>query len=148
MTSKSGRSDLGFLGPSRVCCENPRFWGLEFLGFPWILSSESRLFNGLCGINREEFFLPLFGVAKERSERQPTIWRAKGTDCSRGKLKLISAFLQEIVVAGISPRGNLRIALFYLLRDSNITGRAQHKRRFNLLTLTICEGARRHVDRT
>jgi hypothetical protein len=29
---------------------------LDCLGFPWILSSESRLFNGLRGFKREEFF--------------------------------------------------------------------------------------------
>jgi hypothetical protein len=32
---------------------------LDFLGFPWILSSETRLINGLHGINRERFFLAL-----------------------------------------------------------------------------------------
>jgi hypothetical protein len=33
---------------------------LDFLGFPWILSSESRLFNGLRGWKRGNFFLALF----------------------------------------------------------------------------------------
>ena len=46
------RSHLGFLGSWPFGRENPRLWGLEKLGFPWILSSESRLFNGLRGILR------------------------------------------------------------------------------------------------
>ena len=33
--------------------------GLEKLGFPWILSSESRLFNGLQPIFGEKFFMPV-----------------------------------------------------------------------------------------
>jgi hypothetical protein len=32
---------------------------LDFLGFPWILSSESRLFNGLRGQVGESIFVPL-----------------------------------------------------------------------------------------
>jgi hypothetical protein len=71
---RSGLPQFRHRFPVRARCA----WYMPpFLGFPWILSSESRFFNGLCGINREEFFLALFGVAKERSERQPTIWRAR-----------------------------------------------------------------------
>jgi hypothetical protein len=34
------------------------YWiSLDFLGFPWILSSESRLINGLHGKNHQTFFL-------------------------------------------------------------------------------------------
>src|ERR1700679_4284863 len=51
------RPGLGFLGTSLFRCENPRFWGLEKLGFPWILSSESRLFNSLRGNLREIIFV-------------------------------------------------------------------------------------------
>jgi hypothetical protein len=32
---------------------------LDFLGFPWILSSESRLINGLRGIFGGNIFTPL-----------------------------------------------------------------------------------------
>jgi hypothetical protein len=52
--------DLDFLGPSRFCPGKPRKQGLDFLGFPWILSSESRLFNGLRGIFGGRKFLALF----------------------------------------------------------------------------------------
>jgi hypothetical protein len=41
---------------------------LDFLGFPWILSSESSLINGLRGINRENFFLAVFPPTLEAQE--------------------------------------------------------------------------------
>jgi hypothetical protein len=37
---------LGFLGRSPFRRENPLSRGLDFLGFSWIPSSESKLFNG------------------------------------------------------------------------------------------------------
>jgi hypothetical protein len=44
------RAVLGFLGPTAFRREGPHSWGLDCLGFPWILSSASRLFNGLRGM--------------------------------------------------------------------------------------------------
>jgi hypothetical protein len=41
---------LGFLGWPLFRLENPAEEGLDFVGLPWILSCESSLFNGLCGI--------------------------------------------------------------------------------------------------
>jgi hypothetical protein len=38
---------LDFLGSSRFRYQNLGFYVLDFLGFPWILSSESSLFKGL-----------------------------------------------------------------------------------------------------
>jgi hypothetical protein len=38
---------LGFLGTRLFRCESPRLCVLEKVGFPWILSSESKLINGL-----------------------------------------------------------------------------------------------------
>jgi hypothetical protein len=49
-------SGLGFLGGWLSCRESSRLCLLDSLGFPWILSSESRLFNGLDGIQRGKFF--------------------------------------------------------------------------------------------
>src|SRR4029077_7334414 len=46
--------------------EAPRSRGLDFLGFPWILSSESRLFNGLHGIERGKFFLAVLPWHSQR----------------------------------------------------------------------------------
>jgi hypothetical protein len=51
---------------------------LDFLGFPWILSSESRLINELREIFERIFFLSLCPDAKNRGNGQPTIWRAEG----------------------------------------------------------------------
>jgi len=54
---------LGFLGPWPFRRENPNLWLLDSLGFPWILSSESSLINGVHGINRPEKFLDAFSPA-------------------------------------------------------------------------------------
>ena len=95
------RPGLGFLGTSPFRCENPRFWGLEKLGFPWILSSESRLINGLHEIFSERFFLALLSSRMSRRNGEPPIWYAKRTDCSWGKLNVISDFLQEIAARAV-----------------------------------------------
>ena len=47
---------LGFLGSPPIRCENPHQRLLDFLGFPWILSFELRLINGLRGTNRARIF--------------------------------------------------------------------------------------------
>jgi hypothetical protein len=59
---------LDFLGACLFGFENPCQQGLESFGFPWILSSESSLFNGLHGKTDENFFapLPLAFAARER----------------------------------------------------------------------------------
>jgi hypothetical protein len=42
---------------------------LDFLGFPWILSSESGLFNALRGQKRRNFFSALFrGLSRAETE--------------------------------------------------------------------------------
>src|ERR1700722_20067750 len=87
------RPGLGFLGTSPFRCENPRFCGLEKLGFPWILSSESRFINGLHDIFSERFFLAPLSSGTSRRNGDPTMRYAKRTDCSWGKLNLISDFL-------------------------------------------------------
>jgi hypothetical protein len=95
------RPGLGFLGTCAFRCENPRFWGLEKLGFPWILSSESRLINGLHAIFRTDFFLTLLSSRKSRRNGGPTIRHAEGMDCSWGQLTLSSDFLQEIAARAL-----------------------------------------------
>ncbi len=47
---------FGFSWGVPIWLRTLRFWGLEKLGFPWILSSELRLINELCGIFRKKFF--------------------------------------------------------------------------------------------
>jgi len=48
---------LDFLGAGPFSLQNRRSRALDSFGFPWILSSESSLFNGLHGENREFLFL-------------------------------------------------------------------------------------------
>jgi hypothetical protein len=57
---------------------------LDFLGFPWILSSESRLFNGLRGIKRERFFLGAFSVGLAAPERRARFWHGGAQQYSWG----------------------------------------------------------------
>jgi hypothetical protein len=57
---------LDFLGSSPFRYESPQLWGLDFLGFPWILSSESRLIKGLRRIFHGNIFLSLFPYHEER----------------------------------------------------------------------------------
>jgi hypothetical protein len=64
------RPGLGFLGTAPFAYENPSFWGLVFLGFPWILSYESLVINGLREIFARNFFLR-FVVANAPSKRRP-----------------------------------------------------------------------------
>jgi hypothetical protein len=63
------RPGLGFLGTSPFPYENPRFWGLDFLGFPWILSSET--YQWVTRDFRSKFFPRAFVVAKDPSKRRP-----------------------------------------------------------------------------
>jgi hypothetical protein len=86
------RPDFGFLGTSLFRRENPRFWGLDFLGF----SRPNRDFSMGYADKAEKFFPTALSVAKEPSKRLPAIWRVKGTDCPWGKRNSISDFLQDI----------------------------------------------------
>jgi hypothetical protein len=56
---------------------------LDFLGFPWILSSEMSLFNGLCGHSRLEIFVAPFRLAECR--RPAWISRFRGNDKPEGR---------------------------------------------------------------
>ena len=53
--AKLGR--FGFSWRLAFCLRKLRLLGLDFLGFPWILSSETRLINELREFFRENFFL-------------------------------------------------------------------------------------------
>jgi hypothetical protein len=71
---------------------------LDLFGFPWILSSESRLINGLRGIFAEKFFLALYPRRSRRGCANHRSWKPKAQDCSSGKLSLVSDYLQHIAV--------------------------------------------------
>jgi hypothetical protein len=70
-----------------------------YLGFPWILSSESRLINGLPGIKRAKVFLGASSVAlRGAGTGAPSRGYAEAQNCSWGKLSFVSDFTQLIVV--------------------------------------------------
>jgi hypothetical protein len=85
---------LDFLGACPFCCKNLRFWVLDFLGFPWILSSESSLFNGLRGIKREKYFSGVSLALRGSRTGGGGQWHSEAQDCSWGELNLVSDFLQ------------------------------------------------------
>ena len=89
---------MGFLGSEPFRFGIPRLRGLEKLGFPWILSSESSLFNGLRGISCIKFFTGAFpGV--ESGARESRGRCTRGAEFSSVEINPISCFLQEIVSA-------------------------------------------------
>jgi hypothetical protein len=92
---QSGRPDLDCLEPSLFRCQTPDFWGLEKLGFPWILSSEYNDINELQWIFAERNFARPFALTPEVRERRPVVWHGDGTDCSSGEHNYISDFLQD-----------------------------------------------------
>jgi hypothetical protein len=86
---------LGFLGSWPFWAEDTRFWALDSLGFPWILSSESRLFNGLRGKSRAKVFRAASSVAlKCAGMGAYRRGHMEGPDCSSGELNSISDFRQ------------------------------------------------------
>jgi hypothetical protein len=84
---------------TRICIDCRTFPSRTppFPPFPWILSSESRLINGLRAIKRAKAFLDASPPREAgMGARGPDM--RQGQDCSWGKLNLISVFLQWIVV--------------------------------------------------
>jgi hypothetical protein len=75
----AGASVWVFLAGRCFLCENPCFELLDLFGFPWILSSESRLFNGLREINRAEIFSRrFFRWGRHRRDGKLRSWHGKG----------------------------------------------------------------------
>jgi hypothetical protein len=74
---------------------------LDLFGFPWILSSESRLINALREIFAEKFFLALYPLSSHRRGANHRFWKAKAQKCSWGELNSISDFPQDIVVQAV-----------------------------------------------
>jgi hypothetical protein len=85
---------FGFLGRSLFRCENPRFELLDLFGFPWILSSGSRLFNGLREISAEKFFAPLFPLGSASPCREAAVLAWEMRAWSYRELSLISDYPQ------------------------------------------------------
>jgi hypothetical protein len=69
---------------------------LEKLGFPWILSSESSLFNGLRGIFCEEKFLSPFAAAAAAAGRAPAFLALQSRIGHRASLTRFLIFCNKI----------------------------------------------------
>jgi hypothetical protein len=90
---------LGFLGPWPFRCENlaDEAWiSLDFLGFPWILSSESRLFNGLRWILREENFSRPFAARQRAGTGAGILTRQKRSVAHRASLTRFLLFCNQL----------------------------------------------------
>jgi hypothetical protein len=85
---------FGFSWTIAVVPRTARKQGLDFLGFPWILSFESRLFNGLRGIKRGKYFHALLEAFKAVGDADLQCWHADGQGLTWGKLSLDSDFQQ------------------------------------------------------
>jgi hypothetical protein len=103
--------DLGFLGPCVALRKPPP---LDSLGFPWILSSESRFFNGLRGSKRG--VEPRFNVPDRSSKLDPyadklshMLRQAAGK--SRKQKRTIKQLHADLVVLGYEGSYN-RVAAF------------------------------------
>jgi hypothetical protein len=79
---RAAQTRFGFSWAPAVSLRKPPIMSVGFAWISLILSTESRLFNALQGFLSEEFFLPVFGVAKEPSKWKPRIWHAESTDSS------------------------------------------------------------------
>jgi hypothetical protein len=84
---------LGFLGWGPFRREILLTWGLDFLGFPWILSYESRFINGLKGVFAAKFSRALPCHEKPRAL---DVAYAEGRDWSLGEFSSASDFPQQI----------------------------------------------------
>jgi hypothetical protein len=104
--STAVRTPFGFSWPRAGSPRKPHLSLLDYLGFPWILSSESRFINGLCGINAQKFFLGASSMARVAGTGADGQGRAEGQDCSSGKLTSVSDFPQIIVVRRLPTRSS------------------------------------------
>jgi hypothetical protein len=103
--------DLGFLGPSRFCPgrpENKAWISLDFLGFPWILSSESRLFNGLRGILREENFSRPFAARQRAGTGAGILTMQKRSVAHRASLTRFLLFCNKLPATEIVDSSSSR----------------------------------------
>src|ERR1700722_18511238 len=78
----AGAVGLDCLGPCPFRDKFRYFRLLDFLGIPWILSSETRLINGLRAIFARSFFLTLFPGRFLRRGVSLQLWQGKGQTCS------------------------------------------------------------------
>jgi hypothetical protein len=89
---------FGFSWSNTVSLQNPP---MMWVGFPWILSSESSLINGLLEIFVGKFFVALLPRNSHRAGVNHRFCKAKVQGCSWDKLSLISDFLQAIAARAL-----------------------------------------------
>ena len=82
-----------FLVPGRLAAKPP----FTAIGFPWILSSESRLINGLHGFFRNEFSPRLFPLRSRRGDGKPTVLGLGGAGLLMGQLNSGSDYPQAML---------------------------------------------------
>jgi hypothetical protein len=87
--------------PWQVCLSLPKH-PLTTVGFPWNLSSELSLFNGLQGKIPENFFLTLFPQDFPQIALTSRAQAAEGQNYPSGKLRTISDFMQSSSAATAS----------------------------------------------
>jgi hypothetical protein len=75
----------------------------DFLGFPWILSCESRLFNGLHWKSRAKFFGSVFPDVGSVKQRSACLGAPQRRSVHEGKHTVISDSLQQFVAGSVSP---------------------------------------------
>ena len=85
---------IWFSWPLAVSLRKPRLWPLDSLGFPRILSSESRFSMGLAARSGEKFFSHFCPGVRSATTGARGRGHAEAPDCSWGKLNRISDFLQ------------------------------------------------------
>ena len=99
------RARFGFSWAAAISRRKPPFRGLEKLGFPWILSCEMSLFNGLRRILAEKnFSRPLAPLRAARGGSARAWGIAEGRNCSWGKPTVFSDFPQQIVASSRPAR--------------------------------------------
>jgi hypothetical protein len=86
---------LGFLGTCGFAAKTQVFDLLVFLGFPWILSSETRLINGLGGIFSRKFSC---SFSCREAPDGAVQGHADAQNFPSGEPNWISGFLQSIAV--------------------------------------------------
>jgi hypothetical protein len=87
---------FGFSWPVAVSLRKLSIMGLDFLGFPWILSSELRLINELRRIFRKNIFLPPSYRRRTPGTAEFGLGMTMGRIVHGGKLSRISDFLQAM----------------------------------------------------
>jgi hypothetical protein len=101
---ESSRSVWVFLAHGRFAVKPP----LIRVGFPWILSSESRLFNRLRGFSPEEYFARLFRRGRSAPEREPAVLAVRtGRIDHEGSLIQFLILSKELCPTGIIVRAVL-----------------------------------------